>query len=173
MVTVSTVGDPGPAAFQKKSSGDYRYGHKRLLWSSSVVEYVGSKWDKLSFLNLLYGHLNVTWGKLLVIPDLNAWREALNDSIYTTRSFKWNYYETQATKRVIFQIRMVQSRPNPVSRPQTCPTSLERLTQIKSHFNLRSRLQADLFQLHGLFFDDMRVNLRLMLNRKKKSSWQL
>ncbi|XP_076593932.1 calpain-7 [Chaetodon auriga] len=26
MVTVSTVGDPGPAAFQKKSSGDYRCG---------------------------------------------------------------------------------------------------------------------------------------------------
>lgn len=28
MVTVSTVGDPGAAAFQKKSSGDYRYRHK-------------------------------------------------------------------------------------------------------------------------------------------------
>lgn len=28
MVTVSTVGDPGSAAFQKKSSGDYRYGIK-------------------------------------------------------------------------------------------------------------------------------------------------
>lgn len=26
MVTVSMVGDPGPAAFQKKTSGDYRYG---------------------------------------------------------------------------------------------------------------------------------------------------
>lgn len=33
MVTVSSVGDPGPAAFQKKSSGDYRYSSKhKVLW---------------------------------------------------------------------------------------------------------------------------------------------
>lgn len=30
MVTVSTVGDPGSAAFQKKNSGDYRCNHKTL-----------------------------------------------------------------------------------------------------------------------------------------------
>lgn len=35
MVTVSTVGDPGSAAFQKKSSGDYRY--SQLTEQTSLV----------------------------------------------------------------------------------------------------------------------------------------
>lgn len=34
MVTVSTVGDPGPAACQKKSSGDYRYSRTNITSQS-------------------------------------------------------------------------------------------------------------------------------------------